>query len=35
MQNAIGKHDDFLTIVKKRKLRWYGHISGASGMLLI
>ena len=26
IQNAIGVHDD-LTMVKKRKLRWYGHIS--------
>ena len=26
-QNAIGVHDDLLTMVKKRKLRWYGHIS--------
>ena len=27
IQNAIGMHDDLLTMVKKRKLRWYGHIS--------
>ena len=32
MQNAIGVHDDLLTMVKKRKLRWYGHISRSSGM---
>ena len=32
IQNAIGVHDDLLTIVKKRKLRWYGHISRSSGM---
>ena len=31
-QNAIRVHDDFLTIVKKQKLRWYGHISRSSGM---
>ena len=31
IQNAIGVHDD-LTMVKKRKLRWYGHISRSSGM---
>ena len=24
LQNAIGVHDDLLTMVKKRKLRWYG-----------
>ena len=32
IQNATGVHDDLLTIVKKRKLRWYGHISRSSGM---
>ena len=32
IQNAIGIHDDLLTMVKKRKLRWYGHISRSSGM---
>ena len=31
LQNATGVHDD-LTMVKKRKLRWYGHISRSSGM---
>ena len=32
IQNATGVQDDLLTIVKKRKLRWYGHISRSSGM---
>ena len=32
IQNAIGVHYDLLTMVKKRKLRWYGHISRSSGM---
>ena len=32
IQNATGMHDDLPTIVKKRKLRWYGHISRCSGM---
>ena len=32
IQNAIGVRDDLLTMVKKRKLRWYGHISRSSGM---
>ena len=32
IQSAIGVHDDLLTMVKKRKLRWYGHISRSSGM---
>ena len=32
IQNAIGEHDDLLPMLKKRKLRWYGHISRSSGM---
>ena len=32
IQNATGVHDDLLTMVKKRKLRRYGHISRSSGM---
>ena len=32
IQQAIGVHHDILTIMKKRKLRWYGHISRISGM---
>ena len=32
IQNAAGVHDDLLTMVKKRKLRWYGHVSWSSGM---
>ena len=32
IQNTIGVHDDLLTIVKKQKRRWYGHISRSSGM---
>ena len=32
IQNAIGVHDDLLTMVKKRKLRLYGHISRSSDM---
>ena len=31
-QNAIGVHDDLLIMVKKRKPRWYGHISRSPGM---
>ena len=27
IQQAIGPHEDLLTIVKKRKLQWYGHVS--------
>ena len=32
IQNAIWVHDDLLTMIKKQKLRWYGHISRSSGM---
>ena len=32
IQTEIGVHDDLLSMVKKRKLRWYGHISRSSGM---
>ena len=32
IQKAIRVHDDLPTMVKKRKLRWYGHISRSSGM---
>ena len=31
IQNAIGVCDDLLTMVKKWKLRWYGHFSRSSG----
>ena len=31
IQQAIGPHKD-LTIVKKRKLQWYGHVSRSSGL---
>ena len=30
IQQAIGPHDDPLTIVKRRKLQWYGHVSRSS-----
>ena len=32
IQQAIGPHEDLLTIVKRRKLRWYGHVSRSSGL---
>ena len=35
IQNAVGVHDDLLTMLKKRKLRWYGHISRSSGMTIL
>ena len=32
IQQAIGPHEDLLAIVKRRKLQWYGHVSGSSGL---
>ena len=32
IQNTIGVHDDLLSMEKKRKVRWHGHISRTSGM---
>ena len=32
IQQAIGPHEDLLTIVKTCKLRWYGHVSRSSGL---
>ena len=30
IQQAIGPHEDLLTIVKRRILQWYGHVSRSS-----
>ena len=32
IQQAIGPHKDSLTVVKGRKLQWYGHVSRSSGL---
>ena len=32
IQQAIGPHEDLLTIVKRRKLQWYGRVSCPSGL---
>ena len=32
IQQAIGPHEDLLTIVKRRKLKWEGRISRSSGL---
>ena len=32
IQAAIGEYDELLTLVKKRKLRWFGHVSMSSGL---
>ena len=31
-QQTIGPHEDLLTIVKRRKLKCYGHVSRLSGL---
>ena len=35
IQQAFGPHEDLLTIVKRRKLQWYGHVSRSSGLAKI
>ena len=32
IQHAIGSHEDLQTIVKRRKLKWYGHVSRSTGL---
>ena len=32
IQQAIGPHEDHLTIVKRRKLQWYSHVSRSLGL---
>ena len=32
IQAAIGEYHELLTLVKKRKLRWFGHVSRSSGL---
>ena len=32
IQQAIGPHEDLLTMVMRRKLQWYGHVSRSSGL---
>ena len=32
IQQAIAPHEDLLTIVKRRKLQRYGHVSRSSGL---
>ena len=33
IQQATGPHKDLLTIVKRHKLKWYGHVSCSSGLV--
>ena len=32
IQQAVGSHKDLLTMVKRRKLQWYGYVSRSSGL---
>ena len=32
IQQAIGPREDLLTIVKRRRLQWYGHVFCLSGL---
>ena len=32
IQQAIGPHEDLLTIVKRLKLQWYGYVFRSSGL---
>ena len=32
IQQVIRPHEDILTIAKRRKLQWYGHVSRSSGL---
>ena len=32
IQQAIGPHEDLLTIVQRRKLQWCGHVSRSLGL---
>ena len=32
IQLAIGPHEDFRTIIKRCKLKWYGHVSHSPGL---
>ena len=32
VQQAVGPHEDLLTIVKRCKLQWYSHVSRSSGL---
>ena len=35
IQQATGPHKDLLTIIKRRKLQWYGHVSRSSDLAKI
>ena len=35
IQQAIGPHKDLLTIVKRRKVQWFGHVPCSTGLTKI
>ena len=32
IQQPVGPHEDLLTIVKRHRLQWFGHVSRSSGL---
>ena len=32
IKQAIRPYEDLLTIIKRRKMQWYGHVSRSSGL---
>ena len=32
IQQAVGPREDLMTIIKRRKLQWYGHVSRSSSL---
>ena len=32
IQAAIGEYDELLTMIKKQKIKWFGHVSRSSGL---
>ena len=32
IRQTIGRYEDLLTTVKKRKLKWYGHVTRSNGL---
>ena len=35
IQQVIRPHENILTIIKRHKLKWYGHVSDSSGLAKI
>ena len=32
IRNSIGKYEELLCTIKRRKLKWYGHVSRSNGL---